>query len=356
MARRRSVVRRAGTQRMSAGLIAGVVLVIGAIALIGFGAGREGGAIQSGDGAAAVAARTATAPARAAEGFFGRLGAMWTATAQLEQLRAENRDLQAWKALAERLAERNARYETLLRMPPDAFGGGADLRDSIAAQLVLDSGGPFARTLVANAGADHGVHVGYIAVNELGLVGRVVSVGRRSSRILMLDDYNSRIPVMGEASRVRAILVGQAANPPELLTRPFNVETPRLDFIVGAASLREGERVITSGDGGLYPRGIPIGAAHRGRDGVWRVALAASQQPIDFVRILPFSHPERPEDSPVDEAAPPATPEPAVRNAVAPATAIQPAVTPPPRRAAAPPVRTDAAPASPAPATTAQER
>ena len=99
-------------------------------------------------------------------------------------------------------------------MPEDGFGEGADIENSIAAQLVLDSGGPFMRTLVANAGEMHGVKVGYIAVNENGLVGRVVSVGQRSSRVLMLDDYNSRIPVMGEASRVRAVLAGQATRRP----------------------------------------------------------------------------------------------------------------------------------------------
>lgn len=304
MARRRSVVRRAGPQRMSAGLIAGVLLIIGALAAIGLFAGSENRSIQAGDGAAAVAGRVATAPARGAETFFGRLANMWRATARLDELERENRELRAWKALAERLAERNARYEALLRMPPDAFGSGADLANSIAAQLVLDSGGPFTRTLVANAGADHGVRVGYIVVNELGLIGRVVSVGRRSCRILMLDDYNSRIPVMGEASRVRAVLVGQASTAPELLTRPFEVETPRLDFIVGAANLREGERIITSGDGGLFPRGVPVGVA-RWSNNAWRVALAASQQPIDFVRIIPYVRPEAPEAAAVPDPGPP---------------------------------------------------
>ena len=151
---------------------------------------------------------------------------------------------------------------------------------------------------------DHGVRVGYIAVNENGLIGRVVSVGQRSSRILMVDDYNSRIPVMGEASRVRAVLAGQATRPPDLYTAPFQMQSPRLDFIVGAQNLREGERVITSGDGGLFPRGIPVGVARRSGDG-WRVALAASQQPIDFVRILPFVGVERPEEAPATDEGPP---------------------------------------------------
>jgi rod shape-determining protein MreC len=202
------------------------------------------------------------------------------------------------------LAERNRRYESLLRMPPETFGEGADIENSIAAQLVLDSGGPFMRTLVANAGLLHGVKVGYIAVNENGLVGRVVSVGQHSSRVLMLDDYNSRIPVMGEASRVRAVLAGQATRRPELSLYPYQLQAPRMDFVVGAQSLREGERVITSGDGGLYPRGIQVGVANRQRDGSWRVSLAASQQPIDFVRIIPFM----PIDAPEDTADPGATP------------------------------------------------
>lgn len=310
MARRRSVFRRAGEGwKITPGLMLAVLLMIGAIALIatraGHAPGAGQGALETGDDATAVAGRVATGPARAGENFFSRLGSMWTASGRIQQLERENRDLQQWRELAERLAERNARYEALLRMPADAFGQGADIEHAIAAQLVLDSGGPFTRTLVANAGADHGVHVGFIAINENGLVGRVVSVGRRSSRVLMLDDYNSRIPVMGEASRVRAVMAGQATQPPELLTHPFEVQAPRLDFIVGAQNLREGERVVTSGDGGLYPRGIPVGVAHHDNDGLWRVALSTARLPIDFVRLIPYVGPELPENAPAADQGPP---------------------------------------------------
>lgn len=308
MARRRSGFRRTGAGRkLTLGVILAVVIGAAAIGGIVFQANNSmnAGVQQAGDDVAAEAGRVATGPVRAGEGFFARLGGMWDAAGRIEQLEKENRDLRAWRELAERLAERNARYEELLRMPADAFGAGADISNSIAAQLVLDSGGPFTRTLVANAGADHGVRVGFIAVNENGLVGRVVSVGKRSARVLMLDDYTSRIPVMGEASRVRAVLAGQATRPPELITRPFQMQAPMLDFIVGADSLREGERVITSGDGGLYPRGIPVGVARRDNSGQWRVALSAAQEPIDFVRILPYIGIERPEATAAEGEGPP---------------------------------------------------
>lgn len=309
MARRRSGVRRAGAgRRIPPGVALGGVLVIGAVALVATHAGlnqNSEAVMQSADDGAAVAGRVATGPAHASGDFFSRITGMWGATTRVEELERENRDLQQWRELAQRLAERNARYEALLRMPSDAFGEGADIDHSIAAQLVLDSGGPFTRTLVANAGSDHGVRVGYIAVNENGLIGRVVSVGHRSARVLMMDDYNSRIPVMGEASRVRAVLAGQANSPPDLYTHPFEMQSPRLDFIVGAQALREGERIITSGDGGVFPRGIPVGAAHRSSDGVWHVSLAASQRPIDFVRILPFVGVDLPEATAPANQAPP---------------------------------------------------
>jgi rod shape-determining protein MreC len=335
-------VRRAGAgRRIPPGILLAIVLVVGGVALIvaqitNSPAGQA--TQQTGDGVAAEAGRVATGPARAGEGFFGRIAALWGGGDRIEQLERENRELQAWRELAERLAERNARYEALLRMPEDAFGDGADIENSIAAQLVLDSGGPFTRTLVANAGDMHGVRVGYIAVNENGLIGRVVTVGQRSSRILMVDDYNSRIPVMGEASRVRAVLAGQATRPPDLYTAPFQMQSPRLDFIVGAQSLREGERVITSGDGGLFPRGIPVGVARRSGDG-WRVALAASQQPIDFVRILPFVGVERPEEAPAADEGPPLAAASSYSNIG------RETMTPPPTAPSAPPVRRERRPA-----------
>lgn len=309
MARRRSGVRRAGAGRkITSGVLLAGALLVGGVGLVIIKAGRTGAGqtvMQVGDDGAAVAGQAATGPARASEGFFGRVGDMWNQSAHIQQLERENRELRTWRQLAEDLAERNKRYEELLHMSPDAFGQGADIQNSIAAQLVLDSGGPFTRTLVANAGSVHGVKVGFIAVNENGLVGRVVSVGAHTSRVLMLDDYNSRIPVLGEASRVRAVLAGQAARQPELYTAPFQMQAPRLDFIVGAQSLRDGERIITSGDGGLYPRGITVGIARHDRDGGWHVALAASQRPIDFVRLIPYVGVAAPEASATGNQNPP---------------------------------------------------
>jgi len=313
VARRKSLIRRSPGLRIGRGALVAGGLIVAALTLVGLQVGvgePTRGLAAEGDDLSAGVGRVATAPARGLDHVFSRFVGMWTAAARVERLERENAELRAWQTMAEQLAERNARYEALLGMPQSVMGEGARPDQTIAAQLVLDAGGPFRRTLVANAGAEHGVSVGYVVFNENGLIGRVVSVGRRSSRVLLIDDDSSRVPVMGASSRVRAVLVGDAGRRPQLTTEPFALRPPRLDFIVGAQSLRDGEPLVTSGDGGVFPRGMPVGEARLAQDGSWRVTLLASRGSIDFVRIMPFTPIEAPEDSTVADrnAIPPAPP------------------------------------------------
>ncbi|WP_363212492.1 rod shape-determining protein MreC, partial [Phenylobacterium sp.] len=97
-----------------------------------------------------------------------------------------------------------------------------------------------------------------------------------ASRVLLLTDIASRTPVMIDRTNARAILTGDGG------------PNPRLDYLRGRDPIREGDRLLTSGDGGVVPRGLPVGTAVRGLDGRWRVVLASDRAPIDFVRILLF--------------------------------------------------------------------
>jgi rod shape-determining protein MreC len=297
------------------------------------------------------AAQTAQGPVGSAASLTDRLASMWTATGRVRDLERENAELREWRAYALALAERNARYETLLHMPRDGMVAALQPGQGVTARLVLDMGGPFRRTLLANAGADHGVKTGFIASNENGLVGRVVSVGRRSSRVLLLDDYNSRIPVMGQSSRVRAILVGEPGGTPELegLVRLSN---PKLQNVVGLTSPREWELIVTSGDGGLFPAGIPVGYALSGPKGEWRVRLGVSTAPIDYIRLTPFTSVAPPESEPAKDAGPPPPPSSRGINVAAPRVLAPPPPTgprPPPPSARVAPDEADAPPVAPAP-------
>jgi rod shape-determining protein MreC len=309
MARRRSS-RRAGGGRLTIGALVAVGLIAASGGLLALRNGETGqiGVEPAADDALSVTLRALGAPGRSLADGVERFGAMWSATDRVKELERENAELRAWRGMAQALAERNERYEALLKIPPSGLGRQLAPDAGIAARLVIDVGGPFRRTLLANAGADHGIQRGYIAVNENGLVGRVVSVGAQSARVLMLDDYNARVPVMGQTSRVRAIMVGEPGGSAPL-DGLVQLTQPKLGPIVAAgASLREGEAIVTSGDGGVFPGGLMVGYAHRDGAGAWRVELAAAKSGIDVVRILPFALPQAPEAAPVADSGPPLPP------------------------------------------------
>jgi rod shape-determining protein MreC len=162
--------------------------------------------------------------------------------AENARLKEQNSRLLEWQTAARQLALENAALRQLLNMRADP-----DRPTAVAGRVVADTGGPFVHTVLVDAGAEDGVARGMAAVNERGLIGRVIEVGRRSARVLLLTDFNSRIPVMVEPSRDQAILAGNNTRRPSLVFLPLN---PRLAV---------GNRVVTSGRGGVLPPGLEIG-------------------------------------------------------------------------------------------------
>ena len=192
------------------------------------------------------------------------------AVSENRRLKAELKEMRQWRDVAIALRDTNDRYRTLLGLrtdPPIPM---------VAARIVSDSRGPFANTRLANTGEEKGVKAGNPVMSENGLVGRVIGVTNGASRVLLLTDTASRTPVMIDRTNARAILSGDGG------------PNPRLDYLRGSAPVKEGDRILTSGDGGVLPRGLPVGTAVKGLDGRWRVVLASDRTPIDFVRILLF--------------------------------------------------------------------
>jgi rod shape-determining protein MreC len=186
------------------------------------------------------------------------------------RLKAELAEMRQWRDRALDLKDQNERFQSLMGLrtnPPIPMA---------AARVVSDSRGPFANTRLADAGSDKGIVVGNPVLNERGLVGRVVGVANGVSRVLLLTDIASRTPVMIDRTNARAVLTGDGG------------PNPKLEYLRGVDPIQQGDRVVTSGDGGVVPRGLPVGAAVKGLDGRWRVVLFADQAGIDYVRILLF--------------------------------------------------------------------
>lgn len=187
-----------------------------------------------------------------------------------QTLKAENARLLQWQTAARSLLAENEQLRTLLNFSGDAR------TESVAARVIGDSSGPFIRSLLVNAGARNGVRRGHAAVTGSGLLGRVASVGDRSARVLLVTDLNSRIPVLVESSRARAVLAGD------------NSRRPRLTFVSANAEVEVGSRIVTSGHGGMFPTGLPIGIVAEIGDAGIRIETFASPDQLEFVRLVDF--------------------------------------------------------------------
>jgi len=192
------------------------------------------------------------------------------AVSENRRLRAELENMRQWRDVAIALRDTNERYRTVLGLKTDPPIPMA------TARIVTDSRGPFANSRLANAGSEKGIKPGNPVMSENGLVGRIVGVTDGVSRVLLLTDAASRTPVMIDRTNARAILTGDGG------------PNPKLEYLRGQDPVKSGDRVLTSGDGGVFPRGLPVGVAVKGLDGRWRVVLASDKAAIDFVRILLF--------------------------------------------------------------------
>ncbi len=190
--------------------------------------------------------------------------------AQNAELKAENEHLLAWQAKALELQAENRRLAALLNFVPDP---GAR---SVSARIIGDQGGAFARSLLLNAGSAEGVGRGQAAMTGNGLVGRVVGTGERSARVLLLTDINSRIPVLVGEQRDRAVLAGD--NSPE----------PHLLYVDPDVSLTAGDYVVTSGDGGIFPNGLPIGRLSQIHEGKAAVRPFVDWDRLEILRLIDY--------------------------------------------------------------------
>lgn len=187
---------------------------------------------------------------------------------QNQELRRELQQMKAWKEAAVQLEQQNAKLlaQNQVRLDPKLT--------SVSGVVLADAGSPFRQSVLLNVGSRDGIIDGWATMDGLGLVGRIAGVGRATSRVILLTDASSRIPVTIEPSGQKAMLVGD------------NSPAPPVEFLEAPEQVRPGDRVISSGDGGVFPAGLLVGQAALGSDGRLRVRLAADYQRLDFLRVL----------------------------------------------------------------------
>lgn len=188
---------------------------------------------------------------------------------QNQELKLENQRLLQWQDVARRLESENEELRNLVKFAPQGAVS------SVAAQVIADSGGAFLRNVLIDVGRNEGVSRGQPALTGDGLVGRVIELGDRTARILLLTDINSHIPVVVEGTHERAMLNGD------------NSDQPRLVYFQPKNPVNPGDRIVTSGSGGVFPPDLPVGVVVS-VNGVIRVEPYADLARLEMVRIVDY--------------------------------------------------------------------
>lgn len=187
---------------------------------------------------------------------------------QNKELRRELQQMKSWKEAALQLEQENARLLDLNQLRVDSK------LTHVSGIVVADSGSPFRQSVLLNIGSRDGIQDGWAAMDGLGLVGRISGVGSSTSRVILLTDNASQIPVIIQPSGQQAILMGD------------NSHAPPVEFIENVDLVRPGDRIVTSGGGGVLPAGLLIGTLALDPNNRLRARLAADYERLEFLKVL----------------------------------------------------------------------
>ena len=187
---------------------------------------------------------------------------------QNQDLKRELLKMSGWKEAALQLEEKNAQLSMLnnVKLNPTIKW--------VTGLVVADSGSPFNQSALLNIGIIDGVNDGSAAMGGLGLVGRVSGVGEKISRVILLTDVSSSVPILIQKTGQRGLLIGD------------NSSSPILSFLDRSKEITAGMRVITSGTGGVLPPNLLVGKIAVDSKDQLRVVLAAKLEELSYLRVL----------------------------------------------------------------------
>ena len=185
------------------------------------------------------------------------------------QLREENKQMLILQNKVRTLEVENQLLSRLLNYVPPAEA------DFMSAKIIAESGDNFTNMLLVYIGNEQ-VEKGQIVLSDASVIGSVDKVGTHYAKIILVTDINSKIPVVIERTRARGILSGN------------NTENPDLIFMRSISDVQEGDIVVTSGVGGIFPAGLPIGFVSSIINGEIKVETMADLSRIEYVRIVNY--------------------------------------------------------------------
>jgi rod shape-determining protein MreC len=172
----------------------------------------------------------------------------WQTYIALREVRAENERLRAQMGDLQIQLQR----ERALAQESRTLKGLLDLREqttlpTVSAGVIAGAASPDFRTLTIDKGSGQGVLADMAVVAPAGVVGRVITPSFRAAKVQLLIDRNAAVAGLVERSRAQGLVVGTGG------------DRLRMEYVPGTSDLKVGDRVVTSGIDGIYPKGFVIG-------------------------------------------------------------------------------------------------
>ena len=189
---------------------------------------------------------------------------------QFEDLKEKVKGLESKKHSIDYLESENSRLRKLI----DEYITGSD---ELVAKVLLDKDSPFLKSIIVNKGSKDKVEIGMAVLDENYLVGKIVEVNYSTSRALLVSDLNSKIPVVIEPGNVQSILSGSGK------------EHGKIEYFKDISEIQDKSIVFTSGSGGIFKSGIPIGTiTEKEQSDNYITQFFSNLSQLTFVKLVSF--------------------------------------------------------------------
>ena len=185
------------------------------------------------------------------------------------EIKSELEKIKSQKSVDNFIVEENKRLKKII----DDY---VEESDEIVAKVLIDKKSPFLRSVIINKGSKSNVMLGMAVLDGAYLVGKVVEVNYSTSRILLLSDLNSKIPVVIEPGGFQSILSGTGK-------RKGNIQYLKENYTIENNSV-----LYTSGSGGLFKSGIPVGKIKSTELNKKNVDFFSDFSQLQFIKIISF--------------------------------------------------------------------
>jgi rod shape-determining protein MreC len=204
-----------------------------------------------------------------------KYGGLFGALTENERLRRRLLELEQERHRLLEAQATNRRLEALLEMKSHLPG------QSRAAHVIGNSASSWFQSITIDKGSQHGVQKGMAVISPAGILGQVVAVGPSSSKVLLVTDAHSAVDTVVQRSRARGIVSGSLSN------------GPVMKYVRRSEDVQAGDRLVTSGLDGIFPKGLFVGTVRRVEKGGYglfqQVEVSLALDPLRVEEVLVVS-------------------------------------------------------------------